>query len=556
MPAKRSSLALAAATAVVATVLSTVPALADDAGPVGIGAARTADNRGMFTVTAWTDAPGAAVTSVSARVRTGDTVVAELPALTRSGSAWAVPADAALKLVEDGGTMPHLGAYAIDVSATDDQGHTTTRSAAGTLDFTLKPVLIDTDGDNRLAFTRLPTYDRKSLAATDLLVGIEPGSGDRVPIEGRTVEVTRAYDGGKPRPDDTFTAVTDAEGRFTTEDLDMANWASFTARFTEAGDQVHGSTAAFGRPSISSTRVAVTATADRTRVLPGQKVTVTGTVSTGGGADAAGLADIPVRINLRYFGNDSQALTVTTDAAGHFSAVLDPPAGLGVDGWSVNPADLYLSATPATGSLVVPDESALRKVKSSLAADGLVKFTGRLQRAYRDDSIGAESVRLEYSADGRTGWKTLATAKVGYYGDFTLSAWGYVDGYYRVHHLTSDGLAESTSAPVRLSRVDTRVYAIKASSTKVKKSTSVTFTGTLQEYVNRTWRPYKGRHVELYFQKKGSTKWTYMGSGTTSSTGKATLKGKPTSDGKWLIQYFGDATHFDSGGTAVYVDVR
>ncbi|MFD9003058.1 hypothetical protein ACFV0T_19100 [Streptomyces sp. NPDC059582] len=556
MPAERSSLTLAAAIAVVASLLTAAPALADDAGPVGIGAARTAWNRGIFTVTAWTDAPGAAVTSVSARVRAGDTVVAEVPALTRTGSTWEVPADAALKLVEDGGTMPHLGAYAIDVSATDDQGHTTTRSEAGTLDFTLTPALIDADGAERLEFTRLPTYDRRSLGATDRLVGIEPGTGDRVPIEGRTVEVTRAYDGGRPRPDDTFTAVTDAEGRFTTEDLDLANWANFTARFTEDSGQVHGKATAFGRPSISPTKVSVTATADLTRVLPGQKVTVTGTVSTGGGPDTAGLAGIPVRVNLRYFGRDSQALTATTDATGHFSAVLNPPAGLGVDGWSVGPADMYLSATPATGSLVVPEESLLRKVKSSIAASGLVKVTGQLQRAYSDDSTDAESVRLEYSADGRTGWKSLTTAKSGYYGDFTLSAWGYVDGYYRVHHLTSDRLAESTTAPVRLTRVNTRMYSLKASSTKVKKGTGVTFTGALKEYVSGTWRPYKGRHVELFFQKKGSTKWTYVASGTTSSTGTATLKGKPTADGKWLIQYFGDATHFDSDGTAVYVDVR
>jgi hypothetical protein len=102
----------------------------------------------------------------------------------------------------------------------------------------------------------------------------------------------------------------------------------------------------------------------------------------------------------------------------------------------------------------------------------------------------------------------------------------------------------------------TRMYSIKASATKVNKGATVTFTGTLKEYVSGTWRPYKSKHVELFFQKKGSTKWTYTASGTTSSTGKATLKGKPTSDGKWLIQYFGDAKHYNSDGTAVYVDVR
>ncbi|MFE0627209.1 hypothetical protein ACFW3D_09585 [Streptomyces sp. NPDC058864] len=556
MSVKRGSLVLAA-TAVVSTLLTAAPALADDAGPVGIGAARTSGNRGMFTVNAWTDASGADVTSVSARVRDGDAVVAEVPALTRSGSTWAVPADAALKLAEDGGTMPRLGSYAIDVTATDDQGHTATRTGAGTLDFTLMPALVDAGGAEELEFTRLPTYDRRSLGATDRLVGIEPGTGERVPLEGRTVEVTRSYDGGKPQPDAVFTAVTGVDGRFTTDDLDMLNWATFTARFTEDGGQVHGTATASGRPSVSPTKVSVTATADRTRVLPGEKVTVTGTVRAGGTPEGAGLGGIELAVGLSRYGNDATALTVTTDATGHFTAVLTPPAGVGVDGWSVAPPGPYLWATPAAGTLVVPEESVLRKVKSSIAADGRVTVTGYLQRAYSDDSTDGEAVRLEYSADGRAGWKSLATSTTGYYGNFTLSAWGYVDGYYRIRHLTSDRLAEGTGKPVRLTRTNTRMYSIKASATKkVKKGTTVTFTGTLKEYVSGSWRPYKGRHVELFFQKKGSTKWTYVSSGTTSSTGKATLKGKPSSDGKWLIQHFGDSKHFDSDGTAVYVDVR
>lgn len=556
MSVKRGALVLAAATAVVSTLLTAAPALADDAGPVGIGAARTSGNRGIFTVNAWTDASGAAVTSVSARVRDGGAVVAEVPALTRSGSTWAVPADAALKLAEDGGTMPRLGSYAIDVTATDDQGHTTTRTGAGTLDFTLTPALVDADGVERLEFTRLPTYDRPSLGVTDRLVGIEPGTGERVPLEGRTVEVTRSYDGGRPQQDTVFTAVTGADGRFVTDDLDMLNWADFTARFTEDGDGVHGTATASGRPSVSPTKVSVTATADRTRVLPGEKVTVTGTVRDGEAPEGAGLGGIALAVRMGYYGHDTTALTVTTDATGHFTAVLSPPAGVGVDGWSVVPADLYLSTTPASGTLVVPEESVLRKVKSSIAADGRVQVTGYLQRAYSDESTDGEAVRLEYSADGLTGWKSLATAKTGYYGDFTLSAWGYVDGHYRVRHLAGDRLAESMTKPVRLTRTNTRMYSIKASATKVKKGATVTFTGTLKEYVSGSWRPYKGRHVELFFQKKGSTKWTYVASGTTSSTGKATVKGKPSSDGKWLIQYFGDSKHFDSDGTAVYVDVR
>jgi hypothetical protein len=131
-----------------------------------------------------------------------------------------------------------------------------------------------------------------------------------------------------------------------------------------------------------------------------------------------------------------------------------------------------------------------------------------------------------------------------------------VDGYYRVHHFISDELAASYSTPVRLNRTNTNVYSISATPAKVSKGATVTVKGTLKEYKNGSWKAYAGQKVYLYFQKKGSTSWTYITSGKTGSNGAAKLKGKATKDGYWLIQYFGDSKHFDSDGVKDYVDVR
>jgi hypothetical protein len=84
----------------------------------------------------------------------------------------------------------------------------------------------------------------------------------------------------------------------------------------------------------------------------------------------------------------------------------------------------------------------------------------------------------------------------------------------------------------------------------------VTVTGVLKEHRTSAWTVYKSQHVELFFEKKGTTKWTYITSGKTDSHSKATLKGKATADGVWLIQYFGDSKHFNSDGTADFVNVR
>ncbi|MFJ5213496.1 carboxypeptidase-like regulatory domain-containing protein [Streptomyces sp. NPDC088354] len=546
----RRLLALIASVAALSGGLAVAPALAADAGPLGIGVARTVDTqRGSFTVPVWTDAPGGTVTSVTATVRDGDAVVVDGLRLAGSGEQWSVPSDAVLKLTEDGGVMPHLGRYAIDVTATDDQGDTVVRTGAGTLDFTLRPVLTT-------ALTRtLLDRDHRTAGVTGTLLGVQPGSGDEVPLEGATVGVTRTYYSVDGRPDSTGQAVTGADGSFVSPEFPVVTWAGLSAAFSADDAQVHGTAqSAAGNPQMQQTNVVVTAKADRTRAVSGQAVTISGTVKDTTGTPVAGAS---VRLAL----GAAQPVTVVTGATGSFSGKVVAARGQNDwGGWSAAEDDPYLTASAAaSGSILLPADSVFTEVTSRIGADVKVTVSARLFAAYdRVTSIyDHQFVHLEYSKDGKSGWKDLGT---GYApdngGTVTISKWGYLDGYYRLHHYTSDQLAETASKPVRLTRTNTRLYSMKASSTKVKKGAAVTFTGTLKEYVSGTWRPYRSGHVELFFQKKGSTKWTYISSGTTNSTGKATLKGKPASDGKWLIQYFGDAKHFDSDGTAVFVDVR
>ncbi|WP_431948318.1 hypothetical protein [Actinacidiphila sp. bgisy167] len=546
----RRALALIVSVAALSSGFAVTPALADDAGPLGIGVARTADaERGSFTVPVWTDEAGSAITSVTATVRDGDSVVVDALALSGVGERWSVPSGAPLRLTEDGGAMPHLGRYAIDVTATDDQGRTVTRTDAGILDFTLRPVLAGTG----LTRTELDK-DHRTTAVTGTLLGVQPGSGDQVPIEGATVDVTCVYDSSAGRPDGIGQAVTGADGSFTSPQFPIGSWAELKAAFSANDERVHGAaTEGAGSPRLRQTSVVVTAKADRTRAVPGQAVTISGSVKDSAGAPVAG---VPVRLWLTA----GTAVTVTSNASGAFSGkVIAAPYAYGA--WSAAEADPYLTASgAASGSIVLPADSLFTEVSAKIGADAKVTMSARLYSAYdRVTSIyRPQVVHLEYSKDGRTGWQDLGKANAADNGSVvTIAKWGNLDGYYRLHHYVSDQFAESATKPVRLTRTNTRMYSIKASATKkVKKGATVTFTGTLKEYVSKSWRPYKGRHVELFFQKKGSTKWTYVSSGTTSSTGKATLKGKPSSDGTWLIQYFGDSKHFNSDGTPVYVDVR
>ncbi|MCW2869458.1 hypothetical protein [Actinacidiphila oryziradicis] len=556
---RTSSLRTIATLTVVAALsgggLATAPAALAvvQAGPLGIGVARTDDaQRGIFTVPVWTDDTSDPLSTVTATVRDGDTVIADGLALTQSGDTWQVPSGDPLKLAEDGGPVPHLGHYAIDVTATDDQGHTITRTGAGTLDFTLRPELTGT------ALTQPALdFDHRSTAVTGTLVGIQPGSGDTVPLDGTEVTVTRKYTSPATGPAAAETATTAADGTFTSPAFTLDGEAGFTTAFSADTDQVHGAASADGTAAITTRTVYVAATADRTRAVPGQTVTVSGTVHTGGTTSTPVVAGAEVTVELSSWGGTTKT-TVTTDANGAFSAAV--PAVPGENGrWTADVTDPYLDSPGASGGIILPDDSSYTGLKTSIAANGMVTATGTLVRSYdRNSSVSApQVVHLEYSKDGKTGWGDFGTATQQYTnGTFSIGVWGHLDGYYRVHHYTSDQLAESISKPVRLYRINTHVYSNNASPANVNKGATVTVTGVLKEHRTSAWTVYKSQHVELFFEKKGTTKWIYITSGKTDSHGKATLKGKATADGVWLIQYFGDSKHFNSDGTPDFVNVR
>ncbi|MEV3856008.1 carboxypeptidase-like regulatory domain-containing protein [Streptomyces sp. NPDC050095] len=546
----RTPVLLTATAAACALVLLPLPASAADApAPVGVGRAVTDPaQRGTFSVTAWTDTAGATLTDVSATVRSGDTVVAEaahLTELTWSKGTFKLPADRVLKLAEDQGTIPALGRYAIDVTATDSAGHTTTRKDAGVLDFTLRPQLaVDLS---------VPSWQDRTTHVTGTLTGIQPGSGDLVPLDGRTVTLDRT----KPADGGSTPRVTSATGEFAADfTVDIGD--TFKASFAEDSAQVHGNASAETYVYSWQPRyVTVTAASDRTRVLPGQSATITGKVTDK--ADGTPIAGTDVRVAVP----NGPSRTVTTDAAGAYTAQLAAATGLfNADTYTVTPVDRYLSGG-ATGPLYSPAESRFTGVHATLAANGKVTVTGALGATYATDgsltNTQNEPIVVEYSKDGTSGWKKAGSATVQGWNsnDFSITSAAGTGGYYRVHHPLTDRFTESTGPVAHLTRRATRIASLNAGPEPVTKGKPVRVTGFLQE-ANSGWKPMKNTRVSLYFRPKGSTTWSYVTAGKTDSTGWVALTGKATKDGTWVIRYFasGDSTHFYSTSYEDYVDVR
>jgi hypothetical protein len=403
--ARRALAAGVVAAAICGTALTAAPAYASGTlGPIGIGRAVTdAEEHGSLDVPVWTDDVATHIAAVSATVREGDTVVAQLANLVPvTGVADTWTNNDSLELTEDGGTMPHLGSYTIDVTATDDQGNTVTRTDAGTLDFTLLPADIVADDTSVLPGLTLsqPTVDadHDTESVSGVLQAFKPGSRVRVPLSGRTVSVGMTSGGWSAQ--NAHTVVTDADGRFTTDFAVPQTDLTFVAKFSEDSTEVSGSVAAQATPAYRTLQSAVTATASTKRVLPGQTFTISGMVHATSTPTSPGLAGVPVSAALHeQYNPDTARFSAVTDDSGHFTVTV--PSDPESDGtWNVR-VDQPLRWGDASGTIATPDESQIISVASSVSADDRVTVSGRLQRTYHhNDGVSVQNVGLWYSPDG------------------------------------------------------------------------------------------------------------------------------------------------------------
>ncbi|MFI1018062.1 hypothetical protein [Streptomyces sp. NPDC020965] len=545
-------LSLVASVAALALAATAAPALALAAPRVTIGAVITdPEQRGSFSVTAWTSDWENGITGVSAKIRQGDTVVTEVPALVRDDyGRFALPHSAALRLTEDGGTIPTLGRYTVDVTATVKTGATATRTNAGTLHFTLRPALTLETG--------VPSWQERSVRPQGKLTGVQPGSGDVVPIAGRTVDVSRTDGKGAA----THAVTTGENGEYTAPAFPLtAPSGSFRAEFSEHSALVDGASKVDRALTEHQARqVDITATGDRTRVLPGEQATITGRALFG--TDPAANTALRVRLIGKQLkpGNEPYETLVTTDADGRFTVRQTGLSDRRIEGWEARPVDPFLSGS-VTGVLTHPTPGRITAGESSLGANGTVKVTGSFSSLHRDPEFHEaqpHALRIERSADGKTGWKSVGSGTGWAHPDsvFTLTGKVSAGGHFRVRHLEDDHFTDTVGPVFRLHRNETRIASVNANPEPVKKGATLTVTGIAGEKIGSTWKALGKKPVQLWFQANGSTKWSRVDHGTTDTVGRASFTATAVKDGTWNIRYYGSSTRFDSTASGDYVDVR
>ncbi|GGO87472.1 hypothetical protein [Wenjunlia tyrosinilytica] len=434
------------------------------------------------------------------------------------------------------------------------------------------------------------SYGLRDITFVGRLMKHDPDGGPDVPAANETVDVVQKYlndEFGDPVPDEwgyaSFGVVrTDAKGRF---ELDKVR---VTHRDLEAGGPViyHGSFPVrayaarrvdprgpsapanwdaldtWGDMDADTSQARMTADFVKGPVRDGaREVTVEGTFTRKDGPLWRPLKGFTTTVTFEPEdpSHEPRRIKVRTDGDGAFSAEVpvreDGSVLAAVHWWE----DVYLDITGEQTQGVpvgIPDPLELRSGPYGLDRDRVVSASVALV-GRGDCDAGGQRAALQWSADGRTGWKKVAEVRTDEHGKASVKVPGSANGYYRWHHAETDSCAGDIGYAKPLRRVETRVRDFDASPEPVDEGGKLLVEGVLQHKPSGGgWAGYGGRAVQIWFRPSGSGTWQRIS--TVASDARGRFAGTVTAarDGYWRAVHVGDATHFSVTGPSDYVDVR
>lgn len=542
---RKRSLALACASVAAGLLLGPVPAAHAAVAPVlyGVGSGdhpgeglvwvSASSDTGITSITAHLYAPGSASDAQEAAE------VSDFTPDSSTGFSNTWRTTTPLRLAD-------LGTYRVVVDLTDADGDTT--SAEDTYQYELEANLTDLQ-----ATPQNPDYEHQDVTVTGGFTVTDPRTGETTPAAGAEVDL-EISDG-----DDT-TTTTGTDGRFTSV-YTVTDPSSATVnawlRLDDPWYQSRANESVPVRAVQSDTRV--TLDAAELDVKAGQAAKVSGTAEVYVGGAWKPLAGATVdEIWSDEFGG--VASRPVTGADGRFTGQLTLPKSGTVEvqvrsGTFLKFGELQRVRVYVANKTSLTDFTATLNKYSELTAKGML-HTGSSKPGYADNKV-----ELQYSADGKTGWKTMKTVTPGssdpesgapFKGTFDAP----YKGYYRAHFKGSRNWQESYSKVVYAKRTPTRITGGNASPEPVRKGRTLTYKGKLQYYSSGAWKAYGGQKVKILFRPKGSSSWYDMGNATTRSDGTFSKGSTASKDGTWVaVLLYPNSTHLVSAGYEDYVDV-
>jgi hypothetical protein len=464
--------------------------------------------------------------------------------------------------------LSDLGDYRVTVDLEDASGATVT-GAVAPYPYPLQYRTVLTIPD-LTATPTVPDYLHQKVSVSGTVLAEDPRHPEAAPTPAGGLTVTIATGrGGR------LTATTAADGRFTAAFVPTQTSIELTAA-------PNASTAYPGAIDVLTPEqdlhtvqspVRFSASTHALNLKQGATGTVTGHAEI---QTTAGWQPLP-HASISLDGLSPSGLSdfvvgdTTTDSRGSYTLRVSsynpaPTAELMVSSGSGNspfqqlatePFSLHVAYTTRIGM------SAFLNDDASFKVDGYVYFEDR-----RAHWPAKPTVTLQYSKDGRSGWKNAATLpiKIRYNKPQFDEAFAHTftttpnnNAYWRARFNGNPDLGTSTTKPVRLYRYATRVTGFHASPDPVRKGQPIHFHGSFQYKDGATWKPLSSDSPGLYFRPRGSTTYRLV-SDSVSEDGHGHLNGWATAeqDGTWAVsldRQTGDH-YLRSTRVTDYVDVR
>lgn len=544
---RKRPLALACASVAAGVLLGPAPVAHAAVAPVlhGVGSGDHPGD-GFVWVSASSDTP---ITSITAHLYAAGSA-AGAPEIARvsdfapdSSTEWANMwrSTAPLRLAD-------LGAYRVVVDLTDADGDTTTAQGKYEYEYELEVNLTDLR-----ATPQNPDYEHQNVTVTGGFTVTDPRTGETTPAANTPVDLGISDAPGAATR-------TGADGRFTYRyHVTSASYDSVSAwlRPDEPWHQSNANQNTEVQVLQSATRVTLDAT--ELSLKAGQVATVSGTAEVYVGGAWKPLAGTTVD-EVWQGDSGGAASRPVTGADGRFTGKLTLPHSATVE-VQVRTGTFSRFSELRTVKVYVAQKTSITNFTASLDKYAQLTAKGLLKSGRSAPADVYNKVDLQYSADGKTGWKTMKTVVPGSFepdlganfkGTFAASS----KGYYRAHFKATRDSQEAYSPVVHVSRTPTRITDGNAAPEPVRKGRTITYKGKLQHYTSGAWKAYGGQKVKILFKPKGSTGWYDMGSATTRTDGTFSKGFTASKDGTWVaVLLYPTSTHLVSSGREDYVDV-
>jgi len=435
---KISVIAMSLAAVLLATVLS--PAAARAAAlPVINWAFSVNDDLGRLQTSISAEAGVASITAHVVSYATQQEVASTSAFTLREGTA-----QDGVWVTTDRFQIAQLGGYRVDMEVTDQDGQHITSPYAGELNYAVATFI-----DRARARPATVTYTDRDVTVSGRLRGRWPADGAVRSIGGFPMYASGppfAYGETVTAADGTFSVVLHIEE------------AGFVMAATGYDPQFSAylSTQTEELPvRIKPAATKVTAKVSKQKVLAGESVTLSGQITWKSPDGWLPLAGAQFGVLHCWTESDCSSIAYpTTDAAGRYSLTVTPYR----TGWyqvGVHPDDPFKALGSAKADITVLQLTSIPDFTAQRDGDGDVVTAGHLR--FDRFTPGQPPVQIQYSANGHTGWQTVATVPAGGWDGsggypFTATIPAGAAGWYRaVYAGTPDFFAAATGPKAQVS---------------------------------------------------------------------------------------------------------